>query len=100
MLPWRNPDLAALYGAIDTYENAHKLRATKQGNRSYPRHFEASATPSKRAAVKGLPKNFYDTQFLKGLTGAQRRGLRLQPFLEIPELVRRRRYLLPSQTAA
>ena len=94
-LPWRNPALVALYQSVDSYEDAHALHLTEQGNHSLHRRFEARAsTSSKRKPITQLPKNFYNQDWLKSLTRAQRSSLRLKQMLEIPALVRDNRLLL------
>lgn len=86
-LHWRAPKLTELMKAVDSYQDVHSLHLTKQGNQSFSRMFQPTSTASRRAAKPQLPKNFYNSEWLKSLTRAKRDALKLQPMFEIPSLV-------------
>lgn len=87
-LSWRHPALATLYRHVDSYEEAHPLHLTEQGNHSLPRISEANASSlSKRKPMTQLPKNLYNPEWMKTITRAQRSALRFKAPFEIPILV-------------
>ncbi|KAL6299899.1 hypothetical protein BKA93DRAFT_829573 [Sparassis latifolia] len=86
-LPWRHPSLAAFYRNVDSYEDVHPLHLTEQGNYSLSRIFEANvSSSSKRKLITQLPKNFYNPDWMKTITRAQRSTLRFKLAFEIPDL--------------
>ncbi|GBE85166.1 hypothetical protein SCP_0703520 [Sparassis crispa] len=88
-LPWRHPSLAAFYRNVDSYEDVHPLHLTEQGNYSLSRIFEANASSSsKRKLITQLPKNFYNPDWMKTITRAQRSTLWFKLAFEIPDLIR------------
>ncbi|GBE82706.1 hypothetical protein SCP_0410910 [Sparassis crispa] len=86
-LPWCHPSLAAFYRNIDSYEDVHPLHLTEQGNYSLSRIFEANASSSsKRKPITQLPKNFYNPDWMKTITRAQRSTLWFKLAFKIPDL--------------
>lgn len=86
-MPWRSDSLTVLCHAIDTYKPS--VMPHSRGNRSLPRLTQLSATSptSGRQCVRGLPKSFYDPQWLASLSRQERFSIAHTPAIEIPHLV-------------
>lgn len=87
-LPWRHNKLNALLANIDTYHAF--VGSLRRGNRALPRIAEIrpSTSKSSRRCVRGLPKSFYDPQWLASLSNLERHKLDYATDVEIPQLVR------------
>lgn len=88
-LQWRHDKLNKLFTNLDTYNAS--TGTLKRGNRALPRGSQLlSSTPkSNRHCVHGLPKSFYDPQWLASLTRIERHKLGSTTDVEVPQLVRR-----------
>lgn len=89
-LSWLHPDISQLMAAADTYRGAvhdECMVITKRGNPGLPRSSQASRNPSTTAAIKKLPRNWYDDTWYRRLTRAEKARLNAQADYPIPVLV-------------
>ncbi|KZT05415.1 uncharacterized protein LAESUDRAFT_760288 [Laetiporus sulphureus 93-53] len=86
-LLWRHEDIDALLSAIDSYQTMSGALQSR-GNRALPRIQELSSKSPKssRLCVRGLPKSYYDPQWLASLTKVERSRVGCTSDNEIPHL--------------
>ena len=83
-MPWRN---LAVHTFFRTLDRLHLSTRFTAGHRAKRGAFPHIRVPSKRIshnpAVKGLPENFYDPFYLRGLDEFQLAELNIRPSVEV-----------------
>lgn len=88
-LRWLSDDVSRLMEAIETYRPAveNSILFDPRGNKPLKRLWEPRTTDRLRLPVRGLPMNWYDSDFRRKLTPSERRNLAWQAREEVPDLV-------------
>jgi hypothetical protein len=88
-LPWLNPEISDLFAAVETYDNRTTLqeRFLRRGNLPLYRDPVAKRTDSKRQPLLGLPRNWYDDDWFRGLGRLDQRLMNAATEEPIPVLV-------------
>jgi hypothetical protein len=88
-LPWLAPDITALFEAVDTYERcvADQCFKALPGNRPLERH-RAGPPDDRRAAVRYLPRNWYNDEWFATHKEYDRSVLEPAEPVPIPIMVR------------
>ena len=85
---WRNEELIPYLQMIDhDFNRFNRYGNRKPGNPFRDRVRLAGTMATKRPAVKGLPKNFYDKTWYANLSNNDRRFLQAKPELPFPVIV-------------
>lgn len=87
-MSWRGKPLTSRMVTIDKDRNFKNCYEHTSGNAPRPRKRRLHPTESSRDAIPGLPLNFYDSDWWKRLSGAQKAELRAQPPMELVEFDR------------
>ncbi|KAH7917307.1 hypothetical protein BV22DRAFT_1135521 [Leucogyrophana mollusca] len=87
-LPWINSDISELFNAVESYEAANRTErlTVPVGNQSFPREFYALRNDQLQKAVPGLPRNWYDDNWIRGLSHGIQQMLCVQSPKSIPSL--------------
>jgi hypothetical protein len=85
-LHWLNDNIVGLKRSLEKLDYSRRHSKEKGGNPSCIRIPSATKT-EKRPAPGGLPINYYDPSWLKGLSDLERQMLEPGPEKRIPELV-------------
>ncbi|KZS89554.1 hypothetical protein SISNIDRAFT_469311 [Sistotremastrum niveocremeum HHB9708] len=83
---WRSRELLDYIDAVDFWSREEKPGKVKQGNPGRDRVRPIIPRPSKRAAIGGLPANFYDRVWLESLHPAELRDLKMKPAVPFPPI--------------
>ena len=88
-LPWINPGISHLFQSVETYESAHRMENMLEqvGNSSLKCCWEAGRKKGKSTPIPGLPHNWYNDDWFKGLTAGARLMLSVRKDIAIPSLV-------------
>ena len=89
----RRPGFAATYKStsritVETYESAHRMEnMLEQVGNSLLKCWEARRKEGKSTPIPGLPRNWYNDDWFKGLTAGVRSMLSVRKDIAIPSLV-------------
>ena len=88
-LPWINPGISRLFQSVETYESAHRMENMLEqvGNLLLKHCWEARRKEGKSTPIPGLPCNWYNDDWFKGLTAGICLMLSVRKDITIPSLV-------------
>ena len=88
-LPWINPGISCLFQFVETYESAQRIENMLEqvGNLSLKHCWKAGRKEGKLTPIPGLPRNWYNDDWFKGLTAGARLMLSVCKDIAIPSLV-------------
>jgi hypothetical protein len=68
-LTWLNPSISLLFRSVESYEPAVRTENMWEqiGNSSFVRHWEPRSKDTKLGPVGGLPHNWYNDDWFRGL---------------------------------
>ncbi|KAI9459519.1 hypothetical protein HD554DRAFT_2041861 [Boletus coccyginus] len=88
-LTWLSPSISLLFRSVESYEPAVRIENMREqiGNSSFVRHWEPRSKDTKSGPVGGLPRNWYNDDWFRGLDSGARKMLVAQKEVAIPTLV-------------
>src|ERR1700679_183168 len=87
-VPWRNEELPPYLQMIDAdFNRFNRFGNRKPGNPFRDRVRQPGMKATKRPAITGLPKNFYDKTWYANLSNNDIRFLQVRPELELPVII-------------
>jgi hypothetical protein len=94
-LRWLSNDVSLLMDAVESHQSVVSDSALydARGNKALQRRFEPRSTNDKSLPVKGLPRNWYDQLFYKGLQPHEKKRLGRAPKVDLPFLVSHSRFI-------
>lgn len=88
LVDWRSKELIPYLQLIDRdFNRLNRYGNARPGNPCRERTRLAGAKSSTRAAIRGLPINFYDATWLANLSNEERNFLAPKPRMEFPAII-------------
>ncbi|KAI9567123.1 hypothetical protein HD554DRAFT_2270715 [Boletus coccyginus] len=87
-LTWLSPSISLLFRSVESYEPAVRIENMREqiGNSSFVRHWEPQSKDTKSGPVRGLPHNWYNDDWFRGLDSGARKMLVARKEVAIPTL--------------
>ncbi|KAI9462601.1 hypothetical protein HD554DRAFT_2041178 [Boletus coccyginus] len=88
-LTWLSPSISLLFRSVESYEPAIRIENMREqiGNSSFVHHWEPRSKDTKSGPVGGLPRNWYNDDWFRGLDSGARKMLVARKEVAIPTLV-------------